>query len=108
MKLCKHCRKTKPIEDFHKHPDWSDGRYSTCADCRNGQKKAQDRKYRELHPEIFRAAIFKSKYGITIEDFEQTKIEQGNLCAICRQEFDRACQDHDHETNTPRGVLCDK
>src|SRR5271166_5017043 len=41
--------------------------------------------------------IRRSKNGWTPEMFEQTLIEQGNVCAVCREPFteeDIACADH--------------
>lgn len=35
--------------------------------------------------------------------------KQGGLCPVCRCDLseNKACADHCHETNTPRGLLCD-
>jgi len=107
MKFCKHCRKNKPIEDFHKHHIQKDGHFQTCADCRNGQKRISDMEYRKLHPQTFKDAQRKFKYGITPEEFQGKIASQNNQCAICHREFDTTPHvDHSHNTKEIRGLLC--
>jgi hypothetical protein len=48
--------------------------------------------------------------GWTLERHDQFLVTQNGRCAICKIEFESlvkkpAC-DHDHLTNTPRGLLC--
>ena len=49
--------------------------------------------------------------GWTVEIYEQTLLEQGNRCAVCRQPSDRGplCTDHEY-SNPPkhRGLLCNQ
>lgn len=42
-KICKGCKETKPIEEFHKHPASKDGHDARCKAC----KKASNAAYRE-------------------------------------------------------------
>ena len=57
------------------------------------------------------------KYGITLEDFNNIKLEQSNSCAICKKSevfSTRPCNkpemnlavDHCHSTGKVRGLLC--
>jgi hypothetical protein len=50
-----------------------------------------------------------ARAGWTIEMFDQTMVEQGNVCALCRKPFtdkDPVCADHKHGyTPEPRGIL---
>lgn len=56
----------------------------------------------------------KSKYGITIDQYEALLAQQGGVCAICCQPEKRAKQgvvyrlhvDHDHRTGRIRALLC--
>jgi hypothetical protein len=50
----------------------------------------------------------KKKYGLTVDELEQMKLEQMNLCAICHQTptLRGLFVDHDHETGLVRGLLC--
>jgi hypothetical protein len=62
------------------------------------------------NPEKRRAHILKSKYGITIEDYNSMLKQQDNRCAICHSEdpghHGKFSVDHDHSTNQVRGLLC--
>ena len=66
---------------------------------------------KELNPEAQRRAELKRLYGITFEQYVQMFSDQGEVCAICKQQ----CQtkkslsvDHDHETGRVRGLLCNR
>ena len=51
-------------------------------------------------------------YGITYEEYEELLAQQGNVCEICQQNKNRDGRrlfvDHDHETGSLRGILCQK
>ena len=72
-------------------------------------KKAQRRKR-------IRISMLKSKYGITLEQYNSMCKEQNNLCAICskaetrkiRNKKPKLSVDHDHKTGKVRGLLCSK
>lgn len=52
---------------------------------------------------------YKSNYNITLEEFKQKLVEQGNKCLGCNKTFtDKgdACLDHNHKTGKVRGILC--
>ncbi len=50
----------------------------------------------------------KSKYKITLEEFEAMKLSQTGLCAICKSTPDKWCIDHCHDTGRVRALLCGK
>ena len=51
------------------------------------------------------ATIQINSYNITVNEYRSLLRSQGAVCAIC-QESKRLVIDHDHETNTVRGLLC--
>lgn len=61
-----------------------------------------------------RKAIFKHRYGITLDQYNDLLAAQNNKCAICSIEFDSSIKgktphiDHDHSTGIVRGLLCHK
>lgn len=51
----------------------------------------------------------RSKYGITIDDYERKLKQQQGRCAVCAKSAPSERQlavDHDHETGTVRDLLC--
>ena len=58
--------------------------------------------------------LLKTKYGLSLEDYDSLILTQANKCLICSKEFtqykdDRhgiACVDHCHKTGIVRGLLC--
>ena len=55
---------------------------------------------------------YNTKYGITIEDYNDMFEKQKGVCKICalpqtNKRFNHLCVDHDHETGKVRGLLCD-
>ena len=57
------------------------------------------------------AARLRSRYGITVRDFNAKIRAQDGKCPICGKELKRrgrggVCVDHNHKTKEFRGVLC--
>lgn len=69
-----------------------------------------------VNPKGHRERRIKHRYGITIAEYDALVEAQGGKCAICKQppsnqntraHWDgKLCVDHDHETGTVRGLLC--
>lgn len=89
----------------------SEVRYCSAV-CKN---TARNRDGRGQHS--VRRWQFKTKYGISIEDYESLRESQGRACAICGRTdpIGRVSKfgpdywlhvDHDHETGNVRGLLC--
>lgn len=57
------------------------------------KRKAKDRRLR-------------TRYGITIEQFEEMLAAQGNVCAVCKEPDKVFCVDHNHKTLKIRGIVC--
>lgn len=49
MKICKKCKKEHPIENFHRHKGFADGRRCTCKDCANEYQKKYYSENKEEH-----------------------------------------------------------
>ena len=62
------------------------------------------------NPDRNRRDLFKSRYGITVEEYSKIFEEQEGFCLICKKhqaEFKtRLCVDHCHTTLKVRGLLC--
>lgn len=79
-------------------------------------KEWSKRNYKQLkerrknNPDINRAQKLKSRYGISIEEYEQIFKKQNGVCAICAgtNSEKRLHVDHDHESGKVRGLLCFK
>ena len=68
------------------------------------------RKWRAKQPpgrlrEIARRCALKTRYGLTIKDFEFLRRITGGICPLCRTRPAKVV-DHDHSTGKVRGVLC--
>jgi hypothetical protein len=47
-KVCKRCKKEKPLKEFQRHGETKDGRHPKCKDCTKeveAKKKEEDKKY---------------------------------------------------------------
>ena len=74
------------------------------------------RKYREKNPDGERARHLMREYGITIQEYDAMSVQQGGVCAICKQPETqerngvkyRLAVDHCHKTGKIRGLLCFK
>lgn len=47
-----------------------------------------------------------TKYGLTVQQYDEMLAEQKNLCKICKKEPKRIVIDHNHNTGDVRGLLC--
>jgi len=75
---------------------------------------ARTNQYRRDNPQKRRAWLrkwqLKTRYNLTLEDYETMVTDQGGVCAICGQPESRKGHplvvDHCHKTNAIRGLLC--
>jgi uncharacterized protein affecting Mg2+/Co2+ transport len=78
--------------------------------------KSYVRKYREKNVDAERARHLMREYGITVEQYNAMEVQQGGVCAICKQPETqerngvkyRLAVDHCHKTGKVRGLLCFK
>ena len=105
MKCCSDCKENKTISNFHK------GSYY-CKDCANTRARKWHKE--NIHkPEVKRAkrnGWLKRAHGITLQQYEEKLVAQGNKCAICDLAllpFGYGTHlDHDHQTGQHRDFLC--
>ena len=73
------------------------------------QKNETERRYKAENREKYRASRRKIKYGLQPEQFDALMERQRGMCAICLsfpQPGKALDVDHEHQTNTVRGLLC--
>jgi hypothetical protein len=111
QKRCVRCKKIKSLDDFHTHKKYSDGKQTTCIEC----KALLGEIRRREHPEKVRRVGLKHKYGLSMEEYQQMLRDQNGVCAICKRPQNRThptagihelCVDHCHTTGAIRGLLC--
>ncbi len=75
--------------------------------CRISQQSKEYRKTEAGRRETRRAHL-KTLYGITLEQHEQMYMGQNGCCRICGEAipYSKIYTDHDHKTDSVRGLLC--
>lgn len=124
MKTCTKCGETKDKSEFHKRNDNKTGLSSHCKECRNrhGKKWRAKNLKRESErgkkwysrnkarcKEYARSHKLKTKYGLTVKEYDRILKSQEGVCACCQKEppADRNLYvDHNHITGKVRGLLC--
>lgn len=115
-KRCLSCRKTLPVHQFNRDNNQADGLSHNCRPCASNlirQWRAK-KKSQGIIAALYRRHHLKSKYGLTVDEYEAMLAAQGGRCAICGQrettprlgKVRNLVIDHDHETGKVRGLLC--
>lgn len=118
-KKCPHCLKVKTLDMFYKSSRQSGGYQSYCKVC---NLENLNRLYPKLDVDKRRVAsrrtMLKSKYGISLEDYNNILNTQQGVCAICKEKetvrsnklgnVDSLRVDHCHTTGKIRGLLCSR
>lgn len=116
-KQCTKCRQFKSLDEFNKDKYRKDGLRHQCREC--------DKKYNRIHKierserakEYYqkkgkpngREQFLKSRYGLTLEQYDKMFEDQGGVCAICggiNNDGRRLYIDHNHKTGKIRSLLC--
>ncbi len=100
MKPCANCLAVKPLDSFHGHANFPDGKQSWCAKCMKADQKEKGRNRR-----------YSWTYGLTVAEYDEMLEHQAYGCAICGTTVpggkgNHFRVDHDHTTGTVRGLLC--
>ncbi len=103
--VCKTCRSDYMRDYYNRNPE---ARIKSIA---------SSKRWRLANPDINRNSQlkhhFKKNYGLPLETWNELRDLHNNLCAICRRSAAQSSKvearlhiDHDHKTNTIRGLLC--
>lgn len=107
MKKCSKCGELKFLENFSKRRSSKDGLRCHCRPCVALKNKLWRWGNAKRKLALSWASQLKLRYGLSVEDFNQIRLNQQNKCAICVLEFNKTpCVDHDHLTGEIRGLLC--
>lgn len=98
-KKCSTCKSVKEVADFFKCFTKWDGLQTSCKECQS--KKSFLPKYKTMA----KKSKLKTKYNLTIEEFELLHTNQFGRCAICKHKKPLQV-DHNHSTSKIRGLLC--
>lgn len=116
-KLCPKCNLFLSLDRFHRSSKRGNGYQLWCKECGKQEKKASYHSYRRNRVrQLSRATQLRTKYGMSLEDYETLCAAQGRVCAICSLPetvrsspngvVDSLRVDHDHKTGKIRGLLC--
>lgn len=123
MKNCSKCKKTKELAAF---PKDGTGAHSWCRECRNldaKERRAANKPMQREKDKIWRLNRgyrydkdhqLRTKFGITLQQYEIMEQFQGFKCAICKKqetamrlgEVKMLAVDHCHVTGKVRSLLC--
>lgn len=110
-KICRVCKEEKSFTEYYKKQF---GKYGVDSICKNCSKKKtyayrQDQMSSKSKYIIARKSALKSKYNMTLEEYEILFNNQDGLCAICQKREKQnklLAVDHCHKTGKIRGLLC--
>jgi DNA-directed RNA polymerase beta' subunit len=110
-KTCTFCKKVKKLSCFSK-AGRKDALRSNCKECDAIKYKKWKEKNRKNYLESTTNSSLKTKYGITLKEYDALFAKQKGICKICgaaqpgRKGIKRFAVDHCHKTNKIRGLLC--
>lgn len=118
-KKCPNCKIEKDYSEFRidrsKNPPLNTYckichvvRNKILSDKKGGYNSKYCKEWRETRKRSEKDKKVKSRYGITMDEFDVMKNNQGGVCAICNgKNNDRdLAVDHCHTTGKVRGLLC--
>lgn len=120
-KNCPHCKTIKSTEHFSKDKNRPGGLSSWCRQCVSTDSKkrykadpqknlAASKQWRQENPLNKIIYELRTRYGLTLDEFNSMRAIQNNCCAVCliaeNELSSRLHVDHCHNTNKVRGLLC--
>jgi hypothetical protein len=101
---CPSCKDWKDGQEFHQGA-WY------CKPCANAKSREWHRTHKgtKQYDRNKRSRYFKTKYGISLEEYEEKLKQQDSKCEICSAKLEigpLTHLDHCHQTNRIRGMLC--
>lgn len=110
MKKCNICNTLKPKTEFSKNIRKKDNLQNYCRVCLNKSAKEWRLKNPKRFSEVTRRNYYKTKYGITLENYDYMLKLQKGVCAICNSPnfttTKKLAVDHCHSTGRIRSLLC--
>jgi len=123
MKKCNKCNLELDISSFHKKKNGTNGVKAVCKICSakwqkqhynkpEFKQKRLDRQAKPEYQQYIRKFRLKTKYNISIEEYEEMLVNQNNSCAICKTTKPKGrsstyfAVDHCHKTGKVRSLLC--
>jgi hypothetical protein len=115
MKYCPCCKQNLSVLLFGKDKQAKDGYRYICKDCNNRksreyqktkpiESKESKKRYNQKNG---RKTYMKYEYGPNgLVHYETQYSKQKGCCAICQKHLKVLCQDHNHENQQLRGLLC--
>lgn len=99
-KVCRSCGEDKPIGEY-RNPGMLN-----CQECMRERRRRQYE--RQGGKDYVYAQLLATRYGMTLEEYQERAAAQGGRCAICgdQPEKGRLHVDHNHTTGAVRDLLC--
>lgn len=115
VKYCYCCKTTLPRTEFYHRKQTSNNInrksliHSWCKSC----QKAKGKEWGDKNKDKRKGYVMKSKFGISIEDYNAMLLEQKGKCFICGgdevgKQKKRLSVDHCHKTGEIRKLLCSR
>ena len=113
VKICRNRGEEKSLSCFSKDKHTKDGHCFYCKNCVSLNHKMRPRPHFRTQTPFYKQnknRHLKSKYGITLEQYNLMFNKQRGVCAVCgvpAEALKRSLAvDHNHRTGKIRGLLC--
>ena len=114
QKVCIKCSSSKPMPEFRfrQYKNKRPGYVGTCKECEKELYKIWAAKNKQLLKERDFKRNLRSKFGLTLDKYQEMLKAQDFGCAICKAETSLSGRalavDHCHTTGVIRSLLCNE